>query len=199
MTILSLLLVACDNKETEKRHTEVEQTLRSVNKLSLSTLSITKTPRYEDSGPLGKRIGVYSYDTYLTAYIDMSQLKESDISLDDKDMTARITLPDIQIEFDGRDMKMKTEYENVSGLRSRFSSKERALMKEKANTDLKKEVQENPVFRRILIESAKRKARAYFMTLLEAEGYRATVLFGDEDPEQKVNSDYKNISPARNR
>lgn len=175
--MLLLLAAACGDSGVEKRDRELYQDLKSSDKMIFSTLSVTKTPRFDDSGFFGKRIGVFSYDTYLRAYIDMSLLRESDIVFDDKARTVAITLPPVQVEFSGRDMNMRQEYQNVTGFRSNFDSKERAEMKEKANADLKKEVASNPVFHRVLKESAMRKARIYFNALFDANGYDATVSF----------------------
>ena len=74
-------------------------------------------------------------------------------------------------------MEMKKEYENIGLLRSDLTARERAEIKEKANASFKAEVADNPVFRQQLIEAATRKARQYFETLLEADGYTPTVEF----------------------
>ena len=72
---------------------------------------------------------------------------------------------------------MRREYENIGLLRSDLDSRERAEIKEKANASFRKEVEENPEFRRQLTETARRKARRYFETLFEANGYTAVIDF----------------------
>lgn len=180
-----LLLGACSKKEETPKadsnavRTELYQELKSVDKLVFATLSVTKTAKLEDSEwyKVGKRIAVYSYDSYLRAYIDMSDLRPEDIELNEEDNTVYILLPPIRTEVTGRDMTMNLEYENIGLLRSEIDSKERAAMKEQANRSFVTEVEKNPTFREHLTEAAERKARRYFETLFEESGYTATVDF----------------------
>ena len=54
----------------------------------------------------------------------------------------------------------------------------KAEIKEKANASFKKEVENNPVFKKRLTDTAERKARAYFENLFASRGYHAEVVFG---------------------
>lgn len=153
--------------------------LKSVDKMVFASMAINKVAKLETSDwyTAGKRIAVYSYDSYMQAYIDLSRLQADDIVFDQESKTVKVTLPPVMTEITGRDMEMKKEYENIGLLRSDLTAKERAEIKEKANASFKAEVEDNPVFRQQLIEAATRKARQYFETLLEADGYTATVNF----------------------
>ena len=112
-----------------------------------ASMSITKTAAIDKSREFfGKRIAVYSYDTYMHAYIDMSALSEDDISFDDKAGTVHITLPPIVTEISGRDMELRKEYDNIGLFRDSIDARERAELKELANTSLKKELQDNKAF-----------------------------------------------------
>ena len=113
----------------------------------------------------------------MRAYIDLSAMQMDDMVYDEDTKTVRVTLPPVRTEIAGRDMEMRKEYENIGPLRSNLDSKERAEIKEKANASFKKEVEDNPEFRRQLIDAAERKARKYFETLFEANGYTASVDF----------------------
>lgn len=158
---------------------ELYRELKSVDKMVFASMSITKSVKMESSAwyKVGKRIAVYSYDSYMRAYIDMSQLQESDLVFDDANHTVQITLPAVTTEVTGRDMTMRKEYENIGLFRSELDSKERAEMKEKANESFVREVQENPQFRKQLTEAAQRKARKYLETMCESAGYVASVKF----------------------
>lgn len=170
-----------DAVTTDKLPASVEmyQELKSVDKMVFASMSITKSVKMESSAwyKVGKRIAVYSYDSYMRAYIDMSQLQASDMVLDEANHTVQITLPAVTTEVTGRDMTMRKEYENIGLFRSELDSKERAEMKEKANESFVREVQENPQFRKQLTEAAQRKARKYFEALCESAGYAASVKF----------------------
>ncbi len=159
--------------------TQLYQELKSVDKLAFASMSITKTAKLEDSEwyKVGKRIAVYSYDSHMRAYVDLSELRPEDVVFDDETKTVTLTLPPIKTEVTGRDMEMRKEYENIGLLRSEIDSKERAAMKEQANTSFRKEIEENPEFRNRLRETAERKARSYFETLFAENGYTATVNF----------------------
>lgn len=160
----------------------IYEEIRYADKMELASMAVTKTIKTErtDWYKVGKRIAVYSYDTHLKAYIDLSTFEPDDISFDDNNNTVRITLPAVKIEIAGRDMELRKEYENIGIFRTEIDPKERAKMKEMANSSLKKELDSNPEYKQKLIETARRKARKYFETLLKDSGYTAIVRFSDE-------------------
>lgn len=171
----TMLLCSCSKPD----HSALLEEIKSADKMVFASMAITKTVKSERTAwyKVGKRIAVYSYDTYMQAYIDLSELQPEDVKFDDNAKTVRITLPAVETELAGRDMPMRKEYENIGPLRSNLDSKERAEMKELANRSLKKEIEENTAFNRQLTETAKRKARHYFKTIFEANGYTASVDF----------------------
>lgn len=180
----SLALPGC-SKPDENGTDKLYQEIKASDKMVLASMAITKTARTERDNwyKVGKRIAVYSYDTYLQAYIDLSALKPEDFSIDEDKKTAIITLPPIKTEFAGRDMEMKKVYENIGILRSDIDARERAELKEKANDSLIREVDESPMFRQRLETTAKIKAVSYFQDLMASRGYKATVVFPDSDSE----------------
>ncbi len=176
ITGAGMLLGGCRQTPPER---DFYEDVRSVDKLVFAGMSITKTAKYENSEwyKVGKRIAVYSYDTYMRAYIDMSLLTPDDIRVDEEKKSVQITLPAVQTELVGRDMTLRKEYENIGLFRSNMDSRERAEIKEKANESLVSEVKENPKFKRQLTEAAERKARGYFEALFARQGYRCVVVF----------------------
>lgn len=113
----------------------------------------------------------------MRAYVDLSALQMDDLVFDDDAKTVKVTLPPVMTEITGRDMEMRKEYENIDWKRFNLDSKERAEIKEKANASFKTEIEENPMFRQQLTDAAKRKARKYFETIFEANGYTASIDF----------------------
>lgn len=190
---LVLMLSAC-TKQTRADYNYVDE-LRSVNKLVLAQMTVSKMATIDDLPlddargikqtaaamldiiKIGNRKAAYSYDTYLRAYVDMSQLSPDDVRVDHDARTVSITLPPIETEFEGRDITVKEDHYRVTGLRSNIDQYERAEMKEMMNTSLKNEVESNPEFRRRLIREAQAKARAYFEALADNEGYTVIVDF----------------------
>lgn len=144
-----------------------------------ASMAITKTAKIDSSNwyTIGKRIAVYSYDSYMRAYVDVSSLQMDDLVFDEDAKTVKVMLPPVMTEITGRDMEMRKEYDNIGLMRSDLDSKERAEIKEKANASFKVEVEDNPMFKQQLTEAAKRKARKYFETIFEANGYTASIDF----------------------
>lgn len=184
-TILFLIasaMLLMVNSCTKNQQPDFYHEVKSVDKMVFAKMTITKTATMEDSKwyTIGKRIAIYSYDSYMRAYIDLSALQMDDIVVDETNKTVRLTLPPVITEVTGRDMQMRKEYENIGLLRSDLDSKERAEIKEKANASFKKEIEDNPVFKKQLVESAKHKARKYFETFFNANGYEASIDFKSE-------------------
>lgn len=177
--MVGLLMLGACSKTGQPDHTGIYQEIKSGDKMVFASMAITKTARMESADwyTIGKRIAVYSYDSYMRAYVDLSAMQMDDIVYDEDAKTVRVTLPPVRTEIAGRDMEMRKEYENIGPLRSNLDSKERAEIKEKANASFKKEVEDNPEFKQQLIDAAERKARKYFETLFEANGYTASVDF----------------------
>lgn len=170
-----LLLSSCGKTD----NTALYQEIKSVDKMVFASMAITKTAKMESSDwyTMGKRIAVYSYDSYMRAYIDLSALQMDDLIFDEDAKTVKVTLPSVMTEITGRDMEMRKEYENIGIMRSDLDSKERAEIKEKANASFKAEIEENPMFRQQLIASAERKAIKYFEAIFEANGYTPSIDF----------------------
>lgn len=159
------------------------QELKSVDKLVFSNMSITKTAKLTDDDwyKVGNRVAVYSYDSYLRAYIDLSELQIDDIVVDEDAKTVKIVLPPIKTEVLGRDMDMRKEYDNVGVFRKAITAKERAQIKEQANKSFKSEVEENPEFQQQLKDAAQKKARMYFGAIFENEGYTPSIDFKESN------------------
>lgn len=176
ISFLVLFFVSCTEDPIQKN---IYQELKSVDKMVLANMALTKTSifNHEDNFKIGKRISAYSYDNYLRAYIDLSELKEDDLRIDKSSNTITVTLPSVQTEIVGRDMEVKKVYDNVGFFRSNISAKERNEIIEKTNKDFLKELNENPMFINKLKETARNKAKIYFKQLLESEGFNVVVNF----------------------
>lgn len=175
VVLMAVLLSSC----SKSSNAELYQEIKSVDKMVFATMAITKTAKMESSDwyKVGKRIAVYSYDSYMRAYVNLSALQMDDLVFDEDNNTVKVTLPPVMTEVTGRDMEMRKEYENVGLMRSDLDSKERAEIKEKANASFKTEIEDNPMFKQQLTDAAKRKARKYFETIFEANGYTASIDF----------------------
>lgn len=190
---LVALLAACSggNERQNLYYSEV----KSVNKLVLAQMSISKMATIDDISldeakgakqtlaaltdavKIGDRKAAYSYDTYMRAFVDLTNLQLEDVEVNESAKTVTLTLPAIETEFQGRDMGIREDHYRVTGMRSEIDAKERAEIKEKMNTALKEEVEKKPEFRDRLIKTAQAKANTYFSSLLGEEGWSVNVKF----------------------
>lgn len=181
LIMLPIIIGACSEKPVAD-HTQLYEEIRQVNRMEFASLALTKNVKTNRTGKykVGKRIAVYSYDTYLKAFIDLNLLAPDDLEFDEENKTVRVTLPPIQIEAVGRDMELKKEYENIEFFRSKPTPQERAQMKEQANSELMKELKGNPEYKVRLEQTGRQKARSYFETIFRNAGYTPYVRFSDE-------------------
>lgn len=147
---------------------------RKTEKLELASMTVKKTVTTERTAwyKVGKRVGAYSFDVYLKAYIDMEKLRPEDIIIDEEQKTIKVKLPEPEVEIAGRSSDLQTEYEDIGVFRSRPDSRERAALKDKAFADFEREFNGNSEYRRLLLTTASRNAAEYFSALGEAAGYK---------------------------
>ena len=180
--------------EVPERHVYVSE-IRSLNKLVVGQMTISKMASVDDlkldeadgmkqtasalisAIKIGDRKAAYSYDTYLQAFIDLSDLDADDVVVDEDEKTITITLPPVQTEFRGRDMGIREEHYRVTGLRSSINPDERARLKEKMNAALKREVEQDPTFREALKAKGEQKAARVIEKLAATDGYSVNVKF----------------------
>lgn len=207
--ILSALLVSMASACTNNTEMVLRSEIKDCGKLVLAEMSIRKVGKIKDK-PVsestglksfamslvdavkpGDRVAVYSYDTYLRAYVDLTQLADEDIEINENSRTLTLTLPPMTTEFAGRDFEFNEEHYRVSGLRSDVSVEERAELKEKMSAPLRKEIEADRMFVNTVSRAAQEKADAYFKAFLAPYGYQVTVKFTPKtsDNEETVLSD----------
>lgn len=125
---------------------------------------------------VGDRIGVYSFENFSIAYIDLSQLREEDIRYDGSRHAIGLTLPAIHIEPIGRSGEIRKLHERVSGLQSNISSEERRQMLNQASALAIKALAPGTPKHKDLVQQAERKARAYFTGMLHARGCKEVTI-----------------------
>lgn len=190
--LFSGLMGACGDKE---QVINVAEQLRDVERLELASMTVSKVGVIKDPGfgeseglagkaqalfdgiKIGKRIGVYSYNTYLNAYIDLSELLPEDVVVDASSHTASIVLPPVRIMVEGRDPELHEEHLRVTGLRSRITPEERAALKGRMAAEVSRELRADKSVETALRSSAEAKARMWITELMSNWGYNATVTF----------------------
>ena len=193
LALATLSFASC--KEKENPEVEMVSRLRDVSRLELARMTVGKVGmisdhKYEDAKTLeqktvamlnamkiGNRIGVYSYDTYLTAYIDLSELSADDISIDLKSNVAHVALPPVKIITDGREPQLHEVHYRVTGLRSSIRPDERARLKSQMAAEVRKETAVSDGTMEVLRDEARRKAAAWFGEIVGSWGYTPDITF----------------------
>ena len=186
-------LSSCEKKEEVQL--DVYESLREVSRLELSRMTVGKVGMVADLGwddvtdwegkarvlwnamKVGKRIGVYSYDTYVIAYVDLSKLRPEDVTVNREAGTVDIVLPRVEVEVDGREPQLHEMHYRVTGFRSRIRPEERAALKAQMAKEVKKELASSRQGVEKLRKSAEDKARAWVVGLAENWDLAAKVDF----------------------
>lgn len=190
--LFSLFATSCKEKE---KQVDIFSQLQEVNRLELARMTVGKVgmisdPDYRDAKgwenkasalfntmKIGTRIGVYSYDTYIIAYLDLSKLTPDDIEIDKENSIARITLPPVEIMTDGREPQLHEEHSRVTGLRSSITPSERARLKAQMAREVKQELTNKRDAFQSLQASAEIKGKAWLSELLDNWGYKTEITF----------------------
>lgn len=196
----AMLSGGCGHDSVQSRNDGTELMLhrmQAVDKLTLAQMRVTKMATIDDipidsargarqvvaalldAVKVGDRKAAYSYDTYLSAYIDMSEITEADLNVDEESKRVRITLPKPEVELAGRDMEIREEHYRVTGLRTAIGPAERVALKEKMNSSLKEEISADNEFSDKLTETARRRGEIFFKELLGDLGYTVSVEWRD--------------------
>ena len=120
---------------------------------------------------IGDRIGIYSFDFYTIAYINLYNLQDSDLQYDEESKSIQLTLPPIQVEPIGRGGTLKLLHERVNGNKKSITSEERQNMQRQAVSLAKRNLLPGTPKYQELVTKVQSKAQAYFTSILRARGY----------------------------
>lgn len=209
--VMSVLLIAwgcrseSEDAESPGQEVDMVSVVRDVGRLQLARMSIGKVGTIKDPSfrkseglmgkaealvdkmKVGERIAVYSYDSYIGAYIDLSKLSDDDIKVDPEKRIVNIRLPKVEVATEGRDITLREEHYRVSGMRSDISPSERAALKEQMSREVKREIAADDGLRERLREIARRRAVTFLTGMMAEMGYEARITFpGDNAVEMSM-------------
>lgn len=191
LQILLLLTLLLSCKPEEGRKVIQPNELREVGKLELieyrseeifvissdqksleSIRSLEEAADYLSSlFEIGDRIGIYSFDFYTIAYINLYNLQDSDLQYDQENKSIQLTLPPIEVEPIGRGGTLKLLHERVNGNKKSITSEERQNMQRQAVAHAKQNIRPGTPKYQELVTKAQSKAQAYFSSILRSRGY----------------------------
>lgn len=202
VVLLPLMVITGCRKEEQVDRERFSSDLRVVQKMVLSRMTVKKMATIDDLSlseakgarqtlsalvatlKPGTRKAAYSYNTYLNAYIDLSNLSQDDIKVIDSH-TIEITLPPIEVEVEGRDIGITEEHYRVTGLRSQIDASERARLKEAMSAALKEEVASDPTFENSLRAAARDRLDTFFEAFAKNHGIDIRLKYAPGTPAGK--------------
>lgn len=197
---LILLLVGCSTEKLPDE-TELFHNLREVRKLDLlemrteETIIISGSPYtlqsirslddamgyLDDLLRTGNRVGVYSFESYVGAFIDLGALDEQAVRVDVQRKEVSLTLPAVQVEPLGRGTTLTKLHERVTGTRKNITNEERTALQNKASELLRRRIAPGMPLYTDLVIRAQDKARAYYTGMLHARGYEVVTVSFDQE------------------
>lgn len=197
---LILLLAGCSTEKLPDE-TELFHNLREVRKLDLlemrteETIIISGSPYtlqsirslddamgyLDDLLRTGNRVGVYSFASYVGAFIDLGALDEQAVRVDVQRKEVSLTLPAVQVEPLGRGTTLTKLHERVTGTRKNITNEERTALQNKASELLRRRIAPGMPLYTDLVIRAQDKARAYYTGMLHARGYEVVTVSFDQE------------------
>lgn len=194
--LLLIIAVGCGSRKAEPTLNFYDE-LHNVSRLELGRMTVSKVGMITDPAPgsakgllgkteamlnslkVGTRIGVYSYDTYLVAYIDLSRLQPGDITVDEELKKVYVSLPPVEIMTDGQEVELHEEHSRVTGFRTQITPQERARLKSRMAAEVKREIAADKDGKNKLKATAEAKAKAWVTQFIGNLGYEAEVVILD--------------------
>ena len=177
--IIPQLILSC---APDKSDAKMQQVLGLQNMSDLATAEyvVTKLIKANDNKTwykIGDRKILMSCKATLVAGIDMSKLSKENINMDDKKIS--LTLPHAKLLYINiKPEDIKTEYQDISVFREKFSSQERNELAAQAEDQIRKSADSLGIF-----TTAETNATIFINNFLKREGFQhITIAFTSNNP-----------------
>ncbi|MFN5983716.1 MAG: DUF4230 domain-containing protein [Fluviicola sp.] len=174
--ITSLILFACGDSEAQKEREIFE--VREVGVLSTTEYTLSKIVKWNDEGEWykwGDRRILFSVRARVKAGVDLSKIGKGDIKEEGNKIT--INVPKAQvISFDMDPDDIKTEKEDISGLRAGFSQKDKNAVLKKGEESIRKDLELLNI-----LKDAQRNAEVFLVDFYKNQGFEEVVIQTKED------------------
>lgn len=177
---LVMMFVSCNKtKELPKislmdETNEKVETLVSAGELSTAEYTIEKIIKANDCSnwKIGDRKILFSCKAYLEGGVDMADYDASKTKIDETAKTIEMTLPKVKLlSFNMPIEEVKMKYEKVTGLRFKFSAKDRNKVLQQGEADIKNDIENIGI-----ITDAKNNAQLFFTSMLKQMGYKQVII-----------------------
>lgn len=166
----ALMLTGC-KKET----VNIESLFNQAAELGTVQYTVQKIIKGGDEGFWGDRAVLFSLKIYIKAGIDLTKFDEDDVTINKKEKSIKIKLPQPEIfSYDIRSDDIKESYSQTGLFRSNFSNKERDYILQQGEAAI---MSDQDLTSQIL-KDAETNARTFFELLLMQNGFeKVTITF----------------------
>lgn len=176
LLIISLLLLAGCSGEVRPMHENVYE-IRDIGELSTSEYTIGKMVKVDDAdsswywiGKYGDRKILINTKAKVKAGVDLSKIKEDDITVKGNSIT--IKLPPAEITSFSMDPKYTyTEMESVNGFRDKFTQKEKNTFMRQGEDAIRDELKNVGI-----LQDAEKNAEEFIKDFYKQLGYKRVII-----------------------
>lgn len=137
--------------------------------------TVTKVVKAEDNAKwytVGDRKILFKCTAYLKAGIDLSKFDASKVQINETDKTVVVTLPKAELlSFNMPPEMADLTYEKVSKTRFNFTAKDRNILLQQGEADIRKDVPNLGI-----LQEAEKNASAFFRTMLGQMGFESVTV-----------------------
>jgi hypothetical protein len=163
--IILVCCVSCGKKEEQKPGIF---TLREMSDLATVEYTVTKIIKANDNKTwfkIGERRILMSCEAHIKAGIDMSAIGENSFTINGKNITVTLPPPKI-ISFNIPPEGIKTQYEEISGLRDKFTAADRNTLEVQAEKQIRNSIEALGI-----LQQAKANTALFVTNFLKNLGY----------------------------
>lgn len=178
--ILLATLFAC-GKDEKIPETEV-YTIRTVGTLSTTEYTLSKILHWDDEGEwykFGDRKILIRCRATVKAGVDLNKIKDQDIEVNGSKITIQLPPPEI-VSFDMNPDHIRTEMEEVNGMRSNFSQIDKTRVLKKGEESIRKDLAKLNI-----LEEAEQNAKTFVIDFYKNQGFEEIIVH--ETPKDKRN------------
>lgn len=173
---LLLAISSCGTDDAPATESEIYE-VRQIGTLSTTEYTVSKIVKLDDKGEWykwGQRKILLSCKARIKAGVNLQKINEKDISVRGKRIEIQLPPPEI-IAFEMNPDEVKTEMEDISGLRADFSQAEKNRIMRLGEQSIRKDMQELNILR-----DAETNAIAFLTDFYKALGFEEIIIHGTE-------------------
>jgi hypothetical protein len=171
---LTLALFSCDDAPVNE--TEIYE-VRRIGTLSTTEYTVGKIVKLDDRGEWykwGQRKILMSCKARIKAGVNLSNIKDKDITVRGKRIEIQLPPPEI-VSFEMNPDEVKTEMQDISGLRADFSQSEKNRIMRLGEKSIRKDLQQLNILR-----DAETNAIAFLTDFYRQLGFEEIIIHGTE-------------------